>query len=283
MAWQWGADPNNPGNGMFAGLNPDQAGFSGGGMMTETSTGERIPYQLYLEREKQRYKEGAEAKKAAEMKAQGLMPDGTPIRPDYQTLLDPTTGLLKDQYQMHVDSLDPSKWEGYSAYKNQALGTGPSPWATMMLEKQGLEEQGQKGAAAAQAQSGMAAARSALGMRGGLSAGARERIALQGSRNLLSGRQQVSGAGALNRLGIGAQDQQNKTSMLGNLMNSEADIGKFNTNLQGKNSEFNIMRSLEEKRAKDSQDLQVYQEQMKKWAADRQATATENSGGGGGK
>lgn len=275
MAWNWEVGgPTYQEQGM---LIPPPGGGFGQGLMVNPETGERLPYAVYEARMKQEQ----EAKKAAEMKARGLNPDGSPIRPEYQTLLDPTTGHLKEQYIMDQGGLDPTKWDGYQAYKTQALGTGPSPWASMMLEKQGLEEAQRKSGAAAQAASGMAQARSALGMRGGLSAGARERIALQGSRNLLTGRQQVAGAGALERIGINAEDQRNRTSMLGQLMNSETDIGKYNNTLEGKQKEFNILRALEEKRAKDTQDLSVYQEQMRSWASNKQADATAASGGGG--
>lgn len=284
MAWKYETDPNNPwAQGMLANLTPDQAGFQGGGFMTNSETGERLPYQLYYQQEQQRQKAAAEAQRIADLRAQGLNPDGSPIRPEYQSLLDPTTGLMKDQYQLKVEALDPTKWEGYQKYKTQALSDGPSTWAQMMLQKQGLEEAQRKSGAAAQAMSGMASARSALGMRGGLSRGARERIALQGSRNLLAGRQNVAREGSLERFGINTQDQQNRLGMLSNLMGSETDLGKYNKTLEGKQSEFNILRALEEKRAKDTQDLTVYQEQMKKWAAGKQADATAQSGGGGGK
>lgn len=228
---------------------------------------------------KQAYQEQQRAKA---MLAQGLNPDGSPIRPEYQSLLDPKTGLMKDPYQLKTEQLDPTKWEGYQKYKKDALTDGPSTWAQLMLQKQGLEESQAKQSAATQAMAGMAQARGALGMRGGLSSGARERIALQGQRNLLQGRQQVGMQGSVNRLGIGVQDQTNRTNMLGNVMTSEVDLGKYNNTLANKSQEFNLMRALEEKRAGDSQTMEVYNEQMKKWAAERQAQATEKSGGGGG-
>jgi hypothetical protein len=216
------------------------------------------------------------------MRKLGLMPDGSPIRPDYNSLLDPKTGLLQSQYQMTSGELDPSKMEGYQAYKKNALRTGPSDWATLMLKQQEQKRVGNMEKAAAQSSSSTANARAGLSMRGGMSAGSRERIALQGSRDLLAARQGVGRDTNIANIGIQTQDEQDKQGFLKGLPGMEADIEKYNIGNRNKTNEFNIMRALEEKRAKDAQDLTVYQEQLKKWGSERQAVATERSGGGGG-
>lgn len=216
------------------------------------------------------------------MKDLGMMPDGSPIRPEYASLLDPKTGLMQSQYQMASGELDPSKMEGYQAYKKNALRTGPSDWATLMLQQQEQKRMGGMEKAAAQASSGGANARASLSMRGGMSSGARERIAKSGARDLLTARQGVGRDSNAAGLQIQTQDEQDKQGFLKGLPGMEADIEKFNIGNRNKTNEFNIMRSLEEKRAKDAQDLTVYQEQLKKWGSERQAQATERSGGGGG-
>lgn len=244
-------------------------------LVVDPETGEKIPQQELNKRQ-------AERARVKELRAQGLNPDGSPIRPEYQTLLDPATGMLKEQYLLNLSGIDPTQLEGYSKYKQEALRTGPSSWLNLALQKQQAEEAAQRGAAARQSLSSAAMARSQLAMRGGLGVGSRERIARGSGLDLMRARQNVLQQGGINRLGLQTEDERNRIAQLQNLMGSEVDLGKFNKTLEGKQKEFNIMKALEEKRAKDVQDLSVYQEQMKKWAAERQAQATERSGGGGG-
>lgn len=220
---------------------------------------------------------------ADQQKKLGFNADGSPIRPEYTSLLDPKTGLMQSQYQMSTGELDPSKMEGYQAYRNQALRTGPSDWAKLMLQQQEQKRMGGMEKAAAQVNSGGANARSMLSMRGGMSAGARERIAKSGARDLLTARQGIGRDSNAAGLQIQTQDEQDRQGFLKGLPGMETDIEKYNIGNKNKTNEFNIMRALEEKRAKDAQDLTVYQEQLKKWGSERQAQATENSGGGGGK
>ncbi len=218
---------------------------------------------------------------AEQQKKLGFNADGSPIRPEYSSLLDPKTGLMQTQYQMTNGDLDPTKMEGYQAYKKNALRQGPSDWAKLMLQQQEMKRMGNMEKAAAQASSSGANARASLSMRGGMSSGARERIAKSGARDLLAARQGVGRDANVANIGIQTQDEQDRQGFLKGLPGMEADIEKFNIGNRNKTNEFNIMRALEEKRAKDAQDLTVYQEQLKKWGAERQAQATESSGGGG--
>lgn len=238
---------------------------------------------LAAQREIKRKQDEAEAKRVADLRAQGLNPDGSPIRPEYNSLLDPATGMLKKEYVMEMGTLDPSKLEGFQAFKEQALRKGPSAWAELMKQQQELQRMSGMEKAANQAMTSAATARSGLAMRGGMSSGARERIAMDASRNLLNSRQQIGRLNTEQLLKIGTQDEDNRLKFLGQLPGMETDIEKYNIGNTAKVKEFNIMRALEEKNKKDTQDLDVYKEQQKKWAAERQAQATERSGGGGGK
>lgn len=221
--------------------------------------------------------------RVAKMAEQGLNPDGSPMRPEYESLLDPTTGLMKDIYKYNPKQLDPTTLEGYQAVKKRVMTEGPSAWATQMLEKQKFEEAQQKDAAARQAMSSAAQARGQLAMRGGMSSGARERLAQGGGRDLLMARQGAASEGIKGRLGINIEDEAQRMKLLPEFANAESKIAESNLALGNKAQEWNILRSLEEKRAKDAQELAVYQEQIKKWGSEREAEATKNSGGGGGK
>lgn len=232
----------------------------------------------------------AELQKRAELEkkeksniAQGLNPDGSAIRPEYQSLLDPATGMMQSQYQIEGGQIDPTKLEGLTAFKARALGEGPSSWAKLMLEQNEADKKGRLDSAVKQAASSQAGARSGLAMRGGLSMGARERLAAGGMKDLLMARQGVASDANKGRLGILTSDEDTKNKFLMQLPGMETDLQKYNIGQKDKSKEFNIMRALEEKRAKDVQSLEVYKEQQKKWASDRQAEATQNSGGGGGK
>ncbi len=208
-----------------------------------------------------------EADRIAALKAQGLNPDGSPIRPDWNTLINPETGQMDAKYV-----LDPSKIDTLNKYRTEALRTGPSAWANLQTQNQGIEEQNAKSAAARQAQSGYTSALSQLAMRGGAASGTRANLARQSMKDLLSSRQQVNRAGITNRLGIQSTDEQNRIDQLGKAAEADTKIGQYNLE--------NVLKEIEGKRGFDQG---VYQEQMKKYASDKQAEATRRSGGGGGK
>jgi len=234
-----------------------------------------------LELETQQKEYEFQQKKAADMRAQGLNPDGSPIRPEWQSLLD-SSGNLQDKYKLDIKALDPTTWEGYQQFKKEAMRTGPSAWANLMEQQQRMNEEDQRMSATRQGQSAMNTGLSNLARYGGQSAGARLSMARSGARDILAANQNAMRAGAGARLGIQTTDEQNRIKQLADLSNSEADIGKFNKTLEGKQAELNLNNLLRENEGKRSFDMGTYQEQMKKWAAEKQAEATRNSGGGGG-
>lgn len=144
----------------------------------------------------------------------------------------------------------------YSLAPNLQLGSVGSSWEKLMLERQGLAE-GQARDSAASALSGRTQqAYSDLAMSGGLSKGARERIARQSTMDDLVQRNQMQRGFQDQRLGIGAQAQQ---------MNTEA-------------KKFDVGNVLTQKRLEDAAKLGKYGEEMKAWAANKQADATAASG-----
>lgn len=216
-----------------------------------------------------------------------LNANGSPIRTKWESLLDPKTGMVKKQYQMALPKDVNLNTQGLEALRGRALSTGPSQWANMMAQKQGLE-QTQAADDLAQAQAGQRSqAMADLAERGGLSDQARERLAMQGMNTGMLGRQQVNRQGMLDRMNIGLQDEQQKLGILQNLPGQElAALQPQFQNQQNKMQaqQFNIGQSVGEFDKKRAADLAAYQEQLRAWgsgkAADAQAAA---SGGGGGK
>lgn len=214
----------------------------------------------------------------------GTNADGTPIAPEWRSLVDPETGQLRSQYQLKIDALDPTKWEGYSKFKGEALrdaGT-QSEWAKIASAKQMQEEAMARDAAARQAMTGQAQALSQLQMRGGMASGARGRAAMMGARDLMMARQGVGREGIMARLGISQQDETSRQDQLSKLMSSETDIGKANKELEARTGQYNLGNLLREIEGRKAWEQDQYKEKMKQWASEREAQATERSGGGGG-
>lgn len=196
-----------------------------------------------------------------QMKQEDLLRSLRPDRPEYESLRDPSTGLLKAPYQLQGGDI-------YGAMKQQALSTGPSAWAQLAQQQQETAQQGAADQASRQALSSQAGARGALAMRGGLSSGARQRLAMQGGRDLLGARQDIVRQGLGQKQNIMLEDERNRQNLLRGLQPQEMAMGQFN-----------IQQALKDKQMQDEQNMQKYQEGMKSWAAERQAQATEKSKG----
>lgn len=241
--------------------------------------------QRLNESEYSRQAQEASANAAAEsnhvrMSAQGLNDDGSPIRQAYDSLVDPATGKLKSGYELQTNALDPSKWDGYSKYKQEALRSGPSAWAQLQTQTNNAAAMNNKESAARQAASGMTMGNSAMAMKGGLSQGSRALAARGSARDLMMSRQQASRAGDTANMQTATTDEGNRINQLAALSTSEQNIGQFNTTLDAKTKEYNIGNMVNDHTGKNAYADMTYQEQMKKWAANRQADATQNSGGG---
>lgn len=185
----------------------------------------------------------------------------------------------------HLDkgALEQLRTEGMSA-------PGSSAWEQLMLQKQGVGESEQRDTANANAASGQQSALSQLATSGGVSGGARERLARMGMTNSAEARQNVARQGVMDRLGIGTTAEQNRIGILSNLPGQELASAGYQTGLDTSNrdyntgvNQYNIGNVLAAKGAKSAADQATYQEQMKAWAAKDSAEATANSGKGGGK
>lgn len=216
-------------------------------------------------------------------KAQQFSNGPRPELGNFNTLRD-QSGLLGNPnlrlqagQDLHADK------RGLEAFRERALGTGPSAWAQMAQQKQGLEESNLRNRAAAQSASGQAQARSQLASRGGFSGGAAERLAGQGSRDLMLQRQQVGNQGAQARANIGLEDEKTKNQFLSQLPGQE--IAALQPEFQNRQmnvdtSKYNIDSALKDKYQEDQWKKDKYSEDMKAWAATEQANAMMRAGGG---
>lgn len=247
---------------------------------------------------------------------------GAPVYPTLNSLLDPNSGLLKSQYQLQkgadvgyesqLGNLDQRlaginlNKEGLEALRKRGLSQGPSDWAKLMEQSQRLEEQTARGRAGEQQAGAQSSAFSELARKGGLSSGARERLAMQGQRGLTSSMQDISRQGQENRLGIGLQDEQQRLNILsqlpgmevqalqpdfqkvsawGQLANAEAnkksDLALQNRAYSTDVDKLNKLGAMNENARLDQSNLGAYSEAMKAYAAEQQAKATAASGSGG--
>lgn len=222
--------------------------------------------------------------KAAQMAKQGLNPDGSPIRPDFQSLRDPNTGLLKEQYQLTDQGPINVDQRAMDELRSQALSAGPSKYAQMAYDKQALEQEDQLNQSRAQSAGAQAQSQAALMMSGGLSSGARERLAASGDRNQMMAAQQVSRQGQLDRANIGLNDANLKNQMLNSTVANDlkmADVANQNRAYSTDIQKANLGNSIQDATNEQLFNMERYKNQMQAWGANKQADATARAGSGG--
>lgn len=204
---------------------------------------------------------------------------GQPDRPGYQTGWDPSQAfspeLAKRLAGINLNTT------GLDKFRTEALRSGPSLWASLANNNEYAQEAAQKDRAITQARSGARTAEADLASKGGLSSGARERIARSGGRDLLAVGQDVARTGNLNRMQIGMNDEQNRITQLGMLPGMENTA--YQDAMQKENTwdtarKADIDAATQENVRRQGYNTNVYNQQMQAWAANRQAQATENSG-----
>ena len=99
-----------------------------------------------------------------------------PDAPSLNQIVDPKTGVIKDQWQ---------------------VGKGNNTWLKMMQSKNRLEQSQQRDLAAADSLNQYNSGVSRLGMTGGVDAGSRARLANQSQRSLLGNNQSIANTGAM--------------------------------------------------------------------------------------
>lgn len=225
--------------------------------------------------------------KRRQMAAQGKNPDGSPLSPEWQGIANPD-GTLKSPYELAQWQQVTPDTQALDIFKQTALrqAGAESPYAKLALERQQLEQAAQADQAGQGAANTMLQAASRLAQSGGVSGGARERLARQGAQAGFIQRQGVERQGMFDRLGIRTQDEQNRLAGLQSLQgmqNQQADIQFKNQQQAANNMQFNVTSRQKEQEAKRLFDVNKYNEQMRAWAAGKAADAQRNAAGGGGK
>lgn len=212
-----------------------------------------------------------------------------PGMPTITNLMD-SSGLLKDVYKLKGG---PDVTSGYDRSALDALkgigmaAPGESAWEKMMMQKQGLQEATSRDKGVRGADTQRLASMSQLASSGGMTNSARERLARGAGSDMMSAKQDIARQGALDRLGIGVQGEQNRLGVLQALPGMELGRSQLESNLGLANRDYstnvnkaNISSALTEVGRQDQAKQDTYARQMEAWAANQQANATANSGGG---
>lgn len=212
---------------------------------------------------------------------------GRPIRNDYLSVTD-SNGNLLDQFQMSkkIGADVNMNTQGLDEIRNRALSIGPSAWAQLAMQKQQQEEAQGINKANRQTQAAQNSAFSMLAGRGGLSAGQKERLAMQGQRQAFAGGQQARNTGLMNRLDIQMQDQKQKDAFLSQLPSQDLAKANFDQSQRAyRDSYLNQDNSLALKDigGYNAYNSGAYDAAMKEWGTAKTADAQARASSGGGK
>lgn len=201
--------------------------------------------------------------------------------PDYTIGYNPYTQSTAQPLQQQLDGINLNT-QGLEKFRGEALRTGPSEWSKLATGQQNQEELNAREKATRDSRGASAGAMSDLAMRGGLTSGARERVAKSGSRNLMDMQQDVARQGSQNRLQIGVNDEQNRIQQLGMLPgmeNQALEPGLQKAQMSTQANQFDVSQGQQEATNRNIFTSNAYNQQMKAWAANQTANATANSGG----
>ena len=200
----------------------------------------------------------------------GPAPGDRPGELAYSSVYDPTTMAMLPGYEQQVEK----NGQGYNQFRGEALRRGPGAWALLAKVQQAMEAKAQREKAGKSAASERAGALNDLAMRGGLSSGARERLAETGATNALNMTQGINRQEGLNNLQVGLNDEQQRQAQLAALPGMEAARVTGWENTKAKDLE----ALMNENKSRNEFNMNKYNAQMSAWAAERQAQATEHSG-----
>lgn len=163
---------------------------------------------------------------------------------------------------------------GLDAYQKRATDVGPSPWAQMMTQRQGLEQTDLLNQASQNSATQAATARSNLAMHGGLRGGAMERLSGQAGNDLALSKQNVLNQGNLARANIGVQDEGIKNQFLQGLPGQQIASAQYRTGVDTANAG----NAAANAQAQNQYNLTKYGEQMKLKGAGMTSQAIANAG-----
>lgn len=203
-----------------------------------------------------------------------------PMRPKYKASYDPLSMSLYDKTKGDLDAIRPDMG-GLEAFRAQAMRSGPSAWAGLQRGRIGLEAAGAKDRGLRESGARAADASSRLAMRGGVTSGARERIAKQGLRDALDMSRSIEHDKGVNLLQTDINDEQNRIQqlgMLGSVQNQYLQPQFEKAKLTGQAHQFDIGQTVGEGQRANDFAMDKYKTSMGAWAANKQAKATEESG-----
>ncbi len=206
--------------------------------------------------------------------SQFLYPGGqTPTAYKYKGLLD-ETGKLRSEYGNSAEGLKSLGYDSSALDKLTGMATSDeaSPWARIAMDLNKANTANQMGAADVLGNTALSTARSSMASRGGLRQGAAFNLANMGAKNLMAGKQGVLNQSNLNELGILGNDAQNKMGMLGQAVQGQGQRAGIWGNVVSNQNQ-----------GENAYNANIYNQNMKAWAADKQATAdteaAKHSGG----
>lgn len=215
----------------------------------------------------------------------GMYPQGNPRNPiterpgdapqrSYYDMSEPARPGYQDIWNEHMQ-MQPfaqeqlSGMKGFNQFQNEAMRSGPSAWAQQAGSQQDLLAKRAMNQGALASRGAAAQAASQLAMRGGVTAGARERLAKQGQRDYMNMAQDIRGGDAMNRMQIGMNDETNRVGQLGQLTGLE----NQRASLLGQARQMDVGNQMTNQQGKNAFNMDQYSEQMKAWGANQTANA----------
>lgn len=220
--------------------------------------------------------------RAPKGKHSGWDPNGRPVYdPLTHYMVDPTnvnTGANFDKAVGDTDKLHDYAWS-----------TDNSPWAKALLDRQRTDEGFYKDDAVRDSLRATAGAQSNLMRTGGMSSGARERLAGGGAENQVMALQSVARGGMDARSDIGINDENRKIDtaqrlpgMYQGLDEYKTGLDKYNTTNDMAVDQWNKGHDYDEQHIKHGSDLEGWMFGGQMEAANQMSNAIGGGGGGGG-
>lgn len=203
---------------------------------------------------------------------------GMPSAPSYNPIYNPSTMNLSSQVQGDLSGINLQPLQNsVNQFEQTANAPGPSPWAALADQQQNalMTDTVNKGNQAVNGQT--AGAIDQLGSTGGITSGARERVAEGGNTNAMNMAQGAARTNTENQMGIGVQNAQQKMQMQAQVpgMESMALQPQFQeAGMMANAQNSDIMNMMNSNSNANMWNQQMYGTQMGAWGAGQQANAT---------
>jgi hypothetical protein len=213
------------------------------------------------------------------LRQKGKNADGSFIRPEYESLVNKETGLLDSAYTLG------DKWKnieadqaGLNKFKGEAMrdAGSASTWGGMMANKADMEKQAEIDRMAASQNAGLKSAYDDLAAQGGLSGGSRERIAGQGLRDMMRGRQDVRRNAMADKMQISTTDEENRMKMLSQVPGmdmQQANLAMQNQQGQLQAKQFDTQQAVGQMDKERQSEMDAWMKNQETWGANKQADA----------